>query len=76
MKKAESSLQRRADYISLTPHQIYTPLTAIKGYVSLIQDGSYGTVPKEMRKALEIIEDSTVKLIETIKSTIHSPHIN
>ena len=36
--------QMKSEFVSLASHQLRAPLTAIKGYISLIQEGSYGQV--------------------------------
>ncbi len=49
-----------------TRHQMYTPLTIIKGYVSLIQDGTYGIVSDDIKMILERIERSADALVIVI----------
>ena len=42
--------EAKSDFLSIASHQLRTPLTAIKGYASMILEGSYGKFPKR-RKA-------------------------
>ena len=39
-------------------HDMRTPLNAVLGYTELIQDGVYGEMPDEVRRALERIDRS------------------
>jgi signal transduction histidine kinase len=59
--------------VLLTKHQVYTPLTVIKGYVSLIQEGNYGKIPKKVKKALAIIDKSASNLVDTVEDAVN-PH--
>lgn len=54
------------EFIALATHQIRGPLGAIRGYVSLLLEGSYGNVPKEFIEPLDIIFRSTDSLNKTV----------
>ena len=41
-----------------TTHQIRSPITAVRGYSSLILDEEYGQLPDELRKPIDIIRRS------------------
>mgnify|MGYP001087431290 CR=1 FL=1 len=43
----------KSEFISIASHQLRTPLSAIKGYVSLMLEGSYGTVNAKMQDVLD-----------------------
>jgi len=55
--------QVKTEFISLATHQIRAPLTAIKGYISLILEGDYGPVSKEVVGALEVMRQSAENLV-------------
>ena len=52
----------KSEFVSLATHQIRGPLAAIKGYLSLMIEGDYGTVPKEFNEPLSTIFKSTDSL--------------
>lgn len=56
----------KSEFVSLATHQIRAPLTSIKGYISLIQEGDYGPVTKEVTGALDIIMQSAVNLVTIV----------
>lgn len=70
---ANDELQRldraKSEFISLASHQLRAPLTVIKGYVSLMRQG---TIPPGSAKAKEILErialsnEQLIKLIESM----------
>ena len=43
----------KSEFLSIASHQLRTPLTGIKGYLSMIVEGDYGQVPEKTRKILE-----------------------
>ncbi|MFM2374140.1 MAG: hypothetical protein RLZZ234_135 [Candidatus Parcubacteria bacterium] len=49
----------KTEFVSIASHQLRSPLTAIRGYASLLTDGTYGNIPEKMREPLNRIEDSS-----------------
>lgn len=44
--------QTKDDFISMASHQLRTPLTSVKGYVSMVLDGDAGRITEVQRKLL------------------------
>lgn len=44
--------QTKDDFISMASHQLRTPLTSVKGYVSMVLDGDGGKINETQRKLL------------------------
>jgi len=55
--------QMKSEFLSLATHQIRAPLTAVKGYASLILEGDYGEVSDGVRNAVKIIGQSCENLV-------------
>lgn len=55
------------EFLSLASHQLYTPVTALKGYLSMIQEGDFGATPEKFVPIIEILRKSTEHLIALIK---------
>jgi signal transduction histidine kinase len=55
--------QMKSQFLSFASHQIRSPLTAIKGYSSLLLEGDYGKIPAKISEAIKIIDTSTQSLI-------------
>ena len=50
LEKVNKELKRldaaKSEFLSIASHQLRTPLTAVKGYVSMMLEGTYGVVAK------------------------------
>ncbi len=40
------------DFISMASHQLRTPLTSVRGYLSMLQDGDFGRMTNEQKRVL------------------------
>jgi signal transduction histidine kinase len=60
----------KAEFVSVASHELKTPLSVIKGFVSLLHDGIYGEVPEEQRKILRSVGDQTDRLARLIQQLL------
>ena len=58
--------QLKSEFISLATHQIRAPLTAIKGYASLILEGDMGKTSKSTKDAVVTILESSNNLVSIV----------
>jgi signal transduction histidine kinase len=56
----------KTEFISIASHQLRTPLSIIKGYVSLMQEGAYGKMPKKSEQILQNIDESNERLVKLV----------
>lgn len=49
----------KSEFVSIASHQLRSPLTSIKGYASMLVEGSYGTIPERAKEILDKIVDSS-----------------
>lgn len=57
----------KSEFVSIASHQLRSPLTSIKGYASLIMDGSFGEVSKSICEAVGKIFDSSGLMMTSIQ---------
>ncbi len=55
--------QLKSEFLSLATHQIRAPLTAIKGYASLVLEGDYGQISPQVEGAVKNIFESCQNLV-------------
>ncbi len=60
----------KSDFISIASHQLRTPLTVIKGYISMMRGGSFGKVPAEIMRQLEKVYISNERLISLVENLL------
>ena len=54
--------QRKSEFVSIASHQLRTPVTAMKGYSSLLLEDAYGAVPEKMKDPIDKIFRSSERL--------------
>jgi signal transduction histidine kinase len=60
----------KSEFISIASHQLRTPLTAIKGYLSLVLEDTYGKVDEAIRKPLGNVYISNERLIRLVNDLL------
>lgn len=58
--------EAKSEFISIASHQLRAPLTSIKGYSSMLLEGSFGKLPKETQVPLKRIFDSSLRLVALV----------
>ena len=67
--------KQKSEFVSIASHQLRSPLTAIRGYASMILEGSFGAVPNKLRKPLEHIEESSRLMALSIEDYLNVSRI-
>jgi signal transduction histidine kinase len=67
--------KQKSEFVSFATHQLRAPLTAMKGYASLILEGDLGTLNKEVREAIGRIFDSSKTLANIVDSYLNISRI-
>ena len=74
LERANKELKRldaaKSEFISIASHQLRTPLTAVKGYISLVVEGSYGKLPEKMKRPIRNVYDSNERLIRLVNDLL------
>jgi signal transduction histidine kinase len=52
---AHQASRARSDFLNMAGHELRTPLTVIKGYLSMLCDGSLGQSPDSLRQPMELL---------------------
>ncbi len=69
--KLKSLDKLKSEFLSLAAHQLRSPLTAIKGYSSMLDEGSYGPLKPEQDEAVRRIYTSSQALINIVEDLLN-----
>jgi len=74
LAKANDQLKKldnaKSDFISIASHQLRTPLTSIKGFISLLSEGSYGKITPIQQETLNKVYQSNERLIHLVEDLL------
>lgn len=75
LRASNAQLQRldeaKDEFISMASHQLRTPLTSIKGYISMIVEGDAGTINPMQKKLLEEAFLSSERMVRLINDFLN-----
>jgi len=79
LRKANVQLKKldeaKSEFISIASHQLRTPLTVIKGYISMMLEGNFGTLTKPETESLEKVFLSNERLIQLVENLLNISRI-
>ena len=79
LEKANTRLteldRQKSEFVSFATHQLRAPLTAMKGYGSLLLEGDMGELPPAAKEGIERIFDSTNTLVSIVNDYLNISRI-
>jgi signal transduction histidine kinase len=69
-KKVDSLSKAKSEFISIASHQLRTPLSAIKGYISMLLEGTYGALAEKQKRPMENVYQSNERLINLVNNLL------
>ena len=69
-EKLKSLDKLKTEFLSLASHQLRSPLTAIKGYVSMLLEGSFGDISENQREVVNKVFISSKHLTRIIEDLL------
>ncbi len=57
----------KSEFVSIASHQLRSPLTSIRGYASMLAEGSYGKLPEKAQEAVRNIADSSMFMVRSVE---------
>ncbi len=73
--KLEKLDKAKSDFISIASHQLRTPLTAIKAYVSMILEGTYGKMDRRIKDKMKRVFISSDRLTNLVNNLLNVSRI-
>lgn len=79
LRKANEQLKKldsaKSEFISIASHQLRTPLTIIKDYVSMMLEGNFGKLTDMTKQSLEKVFQSNERLIQLVEDLLNISRI-
>lgn len=79
LKKAYEDLKKldkaKSEFLSIASHQLRTPLTAIKGYLSMVLEGRYGKLKQKLNKPIKNVYKATGQLNQLVGTLLNISRI-
>lgn len=63
--------QIKSEFLSIASHQLRSPITSIRGYVSMILEGSYGEVSPKVSEILEHVSESARQMASSVEDYLN-----
>jgi len=67
--------RQKSEFVSIASHQLRSPLTAMKGYSSMLLEGSFGKIEDKARMAVDRIFQSSQRLVIIIEDFLNLSRI-
>jgi len=61
----------KTEFVSLASHQLRSPLTAIRGYTSMLEEGDYGDINPQAKETIERIMESSNNLTLVVEDLLN-----
>ena len=74
-KKLEELDKQKDEFVSMAAHELRSPLTAIKGYISMIIEGDTGDIPEKARQYLADSMAVTERLVRLVNNMLNVSRI-
>lgn len=67
--------QAKSEFVTITSHQLRAPITAIKGYISMLMEGSFGEIPEKAKTVIDKVYQSSDRLVNLINDFLNLSRI-
>lgn len=66
---------KKDEFLSIATHELRAPMTAIRGYISMILEGDAGEIPQEANNFLQVVQSSADRLIRLVNNMLNIARI-
>jgi signal transduction histidine kinase len=70
-EKLKALDETKDEFISMASHQLRTPLTSVKGYISMVQEGDAGKITAQQKKLLDQAFVSSQRMVYLIADLLN-----
>ena len=65
----------KSEFVSIASHQLRSPLTAIRGYASMLAEGSFGKLPEKAQESADRIAESARMMAMSVEDYLNVSRI-
>lgn len=69
-KVLEENKNLRDEFVFVAAHELRTPVTAIKGYMEMLLDGSFGQISQQTADTLKIVNKANDRLVQLVQDLL------
>jgi len=74
-RKIKEVDQMKDEFISIASHELRTPVTGIKGYISMVLDGTFGEISDKLRETMKMVQGSSDRLAHLVEDLLNVSRI-
>jgi signal transduction histidine kinase len=58
------------EFVFVATHELKNPVTAMRGYLSMFQEGLFGEIPEKMKQPMDQLQSSNQQLVELVNDLL------
>jgi signal transduction histidine kinase len=70
LSEAEEASQAKSEFLNMAAHELRTPLSVVRGYISMLVDGSISLPPEGWLRPLDVIQDKLIELNDIVEDLL------
>lgn len=74
-RKLQEVDKMKDEFISIASHELRAPITGVSGYISMMQDGTFGELPEKLKEPLRIVEGAAARLAALVEDLLNVSRI-
>lgn len=74
-KKIKEVDQMKDEFISIASHELRTPVTGIRGYTSMILEGTFGEISDKLKETLKMVQGASDRLAGLVEDLLNVSRI-
>lgn len=74
-RKLQEVDKMKDEFISIASHELRAPITGVSGYISMMQEGTFGELPERLKEPIKIVEGAAARLAALVEDLLNVSRI-
>lgn len=74
-RKLQEVDKMKDEFISIASHELRAPITGVSGYISMMQEGTFGELPEKLKEPIKIVEGAAARLAALVEDLLNVSRI-